>query len=180
MLKSVLLAVLCAGVATGAAAQEIVMTRPAALVVADLPPVPTVTPPTPAPVEEEIPFDWGWAAAAEGSYSRGPRAFVNDPPPTPAPLPDWALEEPVRYVAEMCRPGVRPAGEEVEACFTRVEHDVNEARRAGRAGSNDSVTRRECRTETYRSQDGSETSSSYSCTVTNGDPGLLNGLLNRD
>lgn len=179
MLKSALLAALCAGVATGAAAQEIVMTRPAVVVEADLPPLPPVTLPTPAPADEEIPFDWGWAAAGEGSYSR-PRVFVTDPQPAPEPLPDWALEEPVRYVAEMCRPGVRPAGEEVEACFTRVEHEVNEARHANEVRSRGPAPQRECRQETRRSEDGSQTSSSYNCTVTSGDPALLNGLLDRD
>lgn len=173
---------------TGAACaqDEIISTRPATIRESDVPATPPpVTPPTPAqsqldPAVQAYIDQWATTAPSEGGYSRSGRVFINDPQPAPEPLPDWALEEPVRYVAEMCRPGVRPEGEEIEACFTRVEHAVNEARRAAEAASRDRAPRRACTQQTRRSQDGSETSSSYSCTIGNGDPELLNDLLTGD
>jgi len=175
---------LALGLAGAACAQdEIVSTRPATIRESDVPPPPPPPPPPRSQLDPGVQAyidEWASTAPAEPAYARSNRVFVSDTPAAPEPLPAWALEEPVRYVAEMCRPRVRPAGEEIEACFTRVEHEVNEARRAGRTGPSDPVTRRECRTETYRSQDGSETSSTYTCTVGNGDPELLNDLLNGD
>lgn len=184
MLKITLLAGLLAAAATSATAQEFVSTRPTVIVEAELPPTPPPAPP-PAPVQSQVdPATFNWGAARDpneggGDYQR-PRVFVNEPvlDMTPEPLPAWALEEPVRYIAETCRPGVRPENEEMEACFTRVEHEVNEAIRANPRASEPAPARRPvCRTETTRSQDGSTTSSSYTCTVGDGDPALLNQLL---
>lgn len=182
MLKIILFAGLMAATATGAAAQEFVSTRPATIVESELPPAPAPAPPAPVrsqldPATQAYIDNW----APEPGYSRPSRVFVNEPvvDTTPEPLPAWALEEPVRYIAETCRPGVRPDNEEMEACFTRVEHEVNAAIRAAprRASEPAPRSRPVCRTETSRSQDGSTTSSSYSCTVGDGDPALLNQLL---
>lgn len=182
MLKIILLTgLLAAASATGATAQEFISTQPAVIVEATLPP----PPPPPPLAPEPAPFDWGayqaGADPTEVGYSRPRRIFVNEPvlDMTPEPLPAWALEEPVRYIAETCRPGVRPENEEMEACFTRVEHEVNAAIRANppRASEPAPRPRPVCRTETTRSQDGSTTSSSYTCTVGDGDPTLLNQLL---
>ena len=158
--------------ASAQAQDDMVMTRPAALNEADLPPLPPPPEPVVAEPEPELSFDW--AASGEGGYSRSQRdrVFVNGP--APEPIPDWALEEPVRYIAEMCRPGVAPEGEEIEACFTRVEHEVGEARRAHEA-SQPRPGLANCRTETVRSQDGTRTSSSVTCG--NGDPAMLQHLL---
>lgn len=178
MLKIILFAGLLAATATGAVAQELVSTRPATIVESELPPAPA------APVRSQLDpatqaYMDNWVP--EPGHSRPGRVFVNEPvlDTTPEPLPAWALEEPVRYAAETCRPGVRPEGEEMEACFTRIEHQVNEARRANasRPGEPAPPRRPVCRTETTRSQDGSTTSSSYTCTVGDGDPALLNQLL---
>lgn len=183
MMSATAAAMLALGLAGAACAQdEIVSTRPATIAETDIPATPP-TRPDPVPASEleasaqAYVDNWMATVSPEPGYARS-RIFANEP--APEPLPGWALEEPVRYAAEMCRPGVRPAEEGVEACFTRIEAAVAEARRAGRRGPNEPVTRRECRTETYRSQDGSETSSSYTCTVGTGDQTLLNGLLDGD
>lgn len=174
---------LALGLAGAARAQdEIVSTRPAAIQEGDVPAPPPPAPPPPAPppspVEDAAPVEWSFGAQTEGGYARS-RIFLNDPVlnMTPEPLPDWALEEPVRYVAEMCRPGVRPEGEEIETCFTRVEHAVNEARRAAEAASRDRAPRRACSQQTRRSQDGAVASSSYICTTGEGDPAQMEALL---
>lgn len=178
MMKIVLFAGLLAMIATGAAAQEFVSTRPGTIVEAELPPAPPPASPVRSQLDPGVQAyidSWQPSPLADAGYDVN-RIFETQP--APEPVPAWALEEPVRYVAEMCRPGVRPGGEEMEACFTRVEHEVNEARRTARAAPGEPAPpRRNCRQETTRSQDGTTVSSSYTCTVGDGDPALLEQLL---
>jgi len=138
----------------------------------------TLPPPRPAPTTitpplGDDPSPWaGWSArnAGEGNYSR---PYVSDQ--RSRPLPPEALSDPVAYAAQQCRPNARPAGEEMEACFTRIENQVRDARRAQDQARRPRTT---CRQEIVRSEDGQSVSTSSSCTIGNSDilpPSILFG-----
>lgn len=100
------------------------------------------------------------------------RAFANShslasaPSAEPRPLPPEALSDPVAYAAQQCRPGIRPSGEEIEACFTRIETQIRDARRAEEAAR---APRTTCRQQVVRDQDGQSVSTEASCTISSGD-----------
>jgi hypothetical protein len=81
-------------------------------------------------------------------------------------LPPEALSDPVAYAAQQCRPGSRPTDEDIEACFTRIENQIRDARRAQDAAR---APRTTCRQQVVRSEDGRSVSTESSCTIGSGD-----------
>ena len=147
----------------------------------DPPPPPQLPPPSPAvalpdaiastagDVEEDD--DWGFdlywnQAAARGSTVR--RSNAEEP------LPPEAFSDPVRYAAQQCRPGVRPADEDVADCFDRVERMIRDEEDRRTAARN---PRMRCEQRSYASADGRTSSTSGRCSVGTGDPALLDDLF---
>lgn len=152
----------------------------------DPPPAPPRLPPPPGVVALPDPFtastddaddaedDWGFDLYWNQAAARGPTVRR---PSDDAPLPPEALSDPVRYVAQQCRPDVRPVGEDVADCFDRVERRIRdeEVRRTEARRPRMTCDRRE-----VRSADGRTSSTSGRCTVGTGDPALLDDILDFD
>ena len=119
----------------------------------------------PAPVAQPTGFD----AAFAQSRSLAPSA--------PTPLPPEALTDPVRYAAEQCRPGVRPASEDVADCFDRIDRTVREEQDRRAAARRPRVR---CENAQSRSDDGRTSSTSGRCSVGTGDPALLDEIMDFD
>lgn len=141
------------------------VTAPAPIIVDTQAVIPPPTPTRIAPLLDEEPSPWaGWAARhtpGEGGYSRTLAAEQQ-----PQALPPEALSDPVAYAAQQCRPGTRPTGEDIEACFNRIENQIRDARRAQDAAR---APRTTCRQQVIRSEDGQSVSTSSSCTIGNSD-----------
>lgn len=131
---------------------------------------PPVLPETPAPTAAAaVAVDWDapepanpWAGVdAERRQPTAPEGgrprFASAAPR--AALPPEAFDDPVGYTARACRPQSRPQGEEIEACFDRVEREIREARRVQRPPE----SRVTCRQESSASSDGTSVGGSFTC-----------------
>ncbi|MBX9574864.1 MAG: hypothetical protein K2X07_04420 [Caulobacteraceae bacterium] len=156
-----------------------------ALSLQDPPPPPQLPPPAPVvsfpdpfaatpgdAVEDED--DWGFDLYWNDAAARGPTVRRSD---AEQPLPPEAFSDPVRYVAQQCRPGVRPATEDVADCFDRVERRIRDEEDRRAAARN---PRLNCEQSRYRSADGRTSSTSGRCTIGTGDPALLDDILDFD
>jgi len=113
-------------------------------------------------------FDRDFAA------SRGPRSE-----PTSVPLPAAAYEDPLLYAATACRTENRPAGEDIRACYARIESAVAAARPTPSPVRPRIAAPQRVRCENSQSQsdDGRTSSTSGRCSVGTGDPALLDDIL---
>lgn len=96
-----------------------------------------------------------------------------------APLPSAAYEDPLLYAATACRTENRPAGEDIRACYARIEGAVAAARPAPPPSRPrvEAPQRVRCANSQSSSDDGRTSSTSGRCTVGSGDPALLDDIL---
>jgi hypothetical protein len=153
------------------------------LSVQDPPPPPQLPPPaavvalpdpfstSPGDAAEDDEDDWGFDLYWNDAAARGPTVRRSD---SDEPLPPEALSDPVRYAAQQCRPGVRPASEDVADCFDRVESRIRDEQDRRTAARN---PRLNCEQRRYASADGRTSSTSGRCTVGTGNPTLLDDIF---
>lgn len=122
-------------------------------------------PPLAAARSTRLDADFDWLVTEQDRVptpAQPPRLYNRLTPAGYEPLPDWALDDPLRYAAQQCRPQVRPEGEEVEACMARVEGRVRTAY-AERNPAPPHAPQASCRRESRRYADNSGGSSQVIC-----------------
>ena len=124
----------------------------------------------PSPREAGAPtgdaFDRDFAA----SRRRAPSANRTEP------LPQEALDDPVRYAARQCRPEMRPASEGVAECFDRIDRAVRDEQDRRAEARRPRTT---CTNSQSRDDDGRTSSTSGRCSWGTGDPAVIDDLLDR-